>query len=369
MRFVPLAALAAVAAACGARSEPPRRADVDLTTTAERTDWISTGRHDELVRLCDDLARVYPAQARCDRYGVSPEGRALVALVVSADGTITPGDAMRARRPVILVQGGIHAGEIEGKDAGFVLLRDALDGKALPGALAAVTVVFAPMVNPDGHERFGPNHRINQRGPAEMGFRTTAQNLNMNRDYVKAESPEMVALLGLFNRWDPAIYVDLHTTDGAKFEHDISVILAPVGARPDGLDRTARALSDALQARLTALGHLPVDFYPSFVNHDDPSSGIGIGDAPPRFSTAYAAARDRLGILVETHSWRTYKERARSTRDLLIALLERAPADAAAWRDAGAAATSAAAQLGGTAGVLMGRGGPRGGPGVVGGGG
>ncbi len=356
--------MVASAAACGPRSTtptpPPARADVDLTTTAERTAWISTGRHDELVRLCDDLARVYPAHARCDRYGTSPEGRELLALVVSTDGTLTPEAAARARRPVILVQGGIHAGEIEGKDAGFVLLRDVLDGKLLPRALDGVTVVFAPMVNPDGHERFGPNHRINQRGPSEMGFRTTAQNLNMNRDYVKVETPEMQALLGLFNRWDPVLYIDLHTTDGAKFEHDISVILAPVGERPDGLAAVARTLSDALQARLTALGHLPVDFYPSFVKHDDPSSGIGIGDAPPRFSTGYAAARDRLGILVETHSWRTYKERAQSTRDLLIAVLERAPDDAPRWREAETAAATAATLLGGSEVVLMAQGGPPG---------
>jgi DNA-binding SARP family transcriptional activator len=153
----------------------------------------------------------------------------------------------------------------------------------------------------------------------------------MNRDYVKAETPEMVALLEVFDRWDPVIYVDLHTTDGAKFEHDVAVIVAPVGARPDRLDEQARALSAALQARLTALGHLPLDFYPAFVT-DDPASGFAIGDPPPRFSSGYAAARDRLGILVETHSWRTYRERAQSTRDTLIALLERAATDAPAWR-------------------------------------
>lgn len=360
MRMCSFVAAAALVA-CGARSTPPpRRAEVDLTTTAEASDWIRTGRYDEMVRLCHDLARVYPAQARCDRYGTSPEGRDLLVLVVSHDGVLTPEAAARARRPVILVQAGIHAGEIEGKDAGFVLLRDLLDGKLLPGALAAVTVVFAPIVNPDGHERFGPNHRVNQRGPAEMGFRTTAQNLNMNRDYVKAETPEVQALLELFGRWDPVVYVDLHTTDGAKFEHDLAVILAPVGARPDGLDEQAHALSDALQARLTALGHLPLDFYPSFVADDDPATGFGIGDAPARFSSAYAAARGRLGILVETHSWHDYRARAQSTRDTLVALLERAVTDAAAWRQTADETDGAAARLGGSDVVLMSQGKPPG---------
>jgi hypothetical protein len=347
-----VAALVAALAACGGRATP-RRSDVDLTTTAEKSGWVSTGRHDEAVRLCRDLARVYPAQARCDRYGVTPEGRDLIALVVSTDGALTPELTSRRRRPVVLVQAGIHAGEIEGKDAGFVLLRDVLDGKALPGALAAVTVVFVPIVNVDGHERFGPAHRVNQRGPSEMGFRTTAQNLNLNRDYVKVDTPEMVALLDLFARWNPAVYVDLHTTDGAKFEHDVAVLVSPLGARPDGLERTATTLSDALQARLSALGHLPLDFYPSFITDDDPASGFGTGDAPARFSQAYAAARDRIGILVETHSWHPYGERAQAMRDVLIALLERAVTDAAGWQRDVDAASVAASRLAGTDVVLM----------------
>src|SRR5678816_1143012 len=97
------------------------------------------------------------------------------------------------------IPAGIHAGEIEGKDAGFWFLRDLLDGKVAPGALDAVDVVFIPVVNPDGHERFGPNNRPNQRGPAEMGFRTNDARLNINRDYVKAETPEMAALLRAFS--------------------------------------------------------------------------------------------------------------------------------------------------------------------------
>ncbi|MBE7448691.1 MAG: peptidase M14 [Kofleriaceae bacterium] len=345
--------LVVLALACGARTTPTPPAELDLITTAERTGWERTGRHDEAVRLCRELATAYPRQARCDTYGHSPEGRALVALVVSADGALTPAEVARHRRPVVLVQAGIHAGEIEGKDAGLALLRDALAGEAVPGALAAVTVVFVPIVNVDGHERFGPNHRVNQRGPAEMGFRTTARNLNLNRDYVKVDAPEMAALLDLFNRWQPAVYVDLHATDGARFEHDIAVLVAPLGARPDGLERAAAALSRALQRRLAARGHLPLDFYPSFVEADDPASGFATGDAPARFSQAYAAARDRLGVLVEAHSWRTYGERALATRHVLEALLEEARGEAGGWQRAVDDARRAAAALAGEEVVLL----------------
>src|SRR5207245_3833288 len=127
--------------------------------------------------------RAYPNRARCVTFGTTPEGRPMLAIVASGDGVLTP-EATRAKhRPVILFQGGIHAGEIDGKDGGFWSLRELLDDKLLPGATTAVTAVFIPVLNADGHERFGPNHRPNQRGPEEMGVRITAQNFNINRDY------------------------------------------------------------------------------------------------------------------------------------------------------------------------------------------
>ncbi|HEX3760308.1 MAG TPA: hypothetical protein VHW23_16440 [Kofleriaceae bacterium] len=112
-----------------------------------------------------------------------------------------------------------------------------------PGALDAGDVLFIPVVNPDGQERFGPNNRPNQRGPAEMGFRTNDARLNINRDYVKADTPEIHALLRAFHALRPALLVDLHTTDGARFEHDISINVAPIAPRGDRLEVTARELA------------------------------------------------------------------------------------------------------------------------------
>jgi len=308
-----------------------------LVSTGERSGYVRTGRYEEAVQLCRDFARAY-ASVRCDEIGKTVEGRPMLALRITR----------HAKLPTIYVQAGIHAGEIEGKDAGFVFLRDLLDGKIVPGALDAVNVVFVPVVNPDGHERFGPNHRPNQRGPEEMGFRTNAARLNLNRDYVKADAPEIQAIVGELHRTDPVLLVDLHTTDGAKFEHDISIITAPFAPRGDQLEETANALSAQLQKRMTELGHLPVPFYPSFVEDDKPESGFAHGEAPPRFSQYYMAARGRLGILVETHSWRTYKERATSTYHTLQAIFEDATRNAAAWRTVCDAATKADRALGGT---------------------
>lgn len=187
-RSTQLLSISLLAAACGARPAAPSLTPSQLITTAETTDYISTGTYEEALRLCHDFPRAFPGKARCDEVGRSAQLRPLVALTISEDGVLTPEQARAAGRPVLLVEGGIHAGEIEGKDAGFALLRDLLTGKVAPGAAKAVTFVFVPVINPDGHERRSPNNRPNQRGPKDMGFRTNGRNLNLNRDFLKADT-------------------------------------------------------------------------------------------------------------------------------------------------------------------------------------
>jgi hypothetical protein len=290
-------------------------------TTAELSKWTKTGRYDEAVAQCHAFANAY-ANVSCDEIGRTGEGRPIVAVRAGKPG-----------KPVIYVQGGIHAGEIEGKDAGFWFLRDLLDGKVAPGALDRVGVIFVPVINPDGHERFGAHNRPNQRGPEEMGFRTNGERQNLNRDFVKADTPEVQAVLGVYKKYDPVLLVDIHTTDGAKFEPDISITVGPRAPRGDHLDATAVALGDALAADMTARGHLPVTFYPSFIKDDDPMSGFVVGEAPPRFSQVYAGTRGRLGILVENHSWKTYEHRVRATYDFLLALFTHLPGELPAPED------------------------------------
>jgi len=310
MRAVVLAALIA----CHSGPRP------SLVTTGEASHWERTGRYAEAIQLCHDFARAY-AGVTCREIGRTAEDRPLLALEVA-----------RSHGPWIYFQAGIHAGEIEGKDAGFWFLRDVLDGKIAPGVLDRVNLVFVPVVSPDGHERFSPNNRPNQRGPAEMGFRTNAERLNINRDFAKAQTEEVRAILGVLKLRAPVVIVDLHTTDGAKFEHDIAIDAAPLAPRGDHLEQTAQGLSAAIVARMTALGHLPVgEYYPSFANQDDPTSGFAINEPPPRFSQVYAGLRNSIGILVETHSWKTYAQRVQSTYHFLQALAEQAVTQAPAW--------------------------------------
>ena len=326
---------------------PLTHAQSALTTVSERSGFVETGRYEEVVALCDAFARLYPKAVRCTTFGTTPEGRPMKALVASTSGALTPEQAQRRGLPVVLIQGGIHAGEIDGKDAGFLALREVLEGRAANGALDKLVWVFVPVFNVDGHERFGAWNRPNQRGPKEMGWRTTAQNYNLNRDYLKADTPEMQAMLQLVQRWDPLVTVDLHATNGAQFEHDISIQVEPVHAGDAGLRTAGLALRTGVIDDLAKQGSLPLPYYPSFVVQDDPTSGFEDGVPPPRFSHGYFLLRNRIAMLVETHSWKEYPVRVRITRNTVVSVLEHVARDGASWLTTAKQADIAAASLGG----------------------
>jgi hypothetical protein len=341
-------AFVAALAALLAFSASAIAADPALTTLSERSGFLKTGRYDEVIALCDAFAKRYPAAVRCGTFGTTPEGRPMKLLVVSKTGAFTPEAAKAKHLPVLLVQGGIHAGEIDGKDAGFLALRQALDGEAASGDLDKLVLLFVPVFNVDGHERFGAWNRPNQRGPEEMGWRTTAQNYNLNRDYVKADAPEMQAMLALVNAWDPLAYIDLHVTDGAKFQHDVSIQVEPLHAGDPELRKAGVALRDGLIERLDAQGSMALPFYPSFVENDDPASGFVDGVATPRFSTGYFQLRNRFGMLIETHSWKDYRTRVRITRNAIVALLDLVATHGAQWLHTAHEADVRAEKLAGT---------------------
>lgn len=337
MRLI-LLALLVIAASVSARTEAPA-----LRTVAEASDYLRTGRYEEVIALCAAFERSHPEAVRCIEFGTTPQGRPMKALVITRTGALSAADARARKLPVVLIQGGIHPGEIDGKDAGFLALREVLDGKAAPGALDKLVWLFVPVFNVDGHERFGAWNRPNQRGPEKMGWRTTAQNYNLNRDYLKADSAEMQAMLALVDAWDPLAVVDLHTTNGAQFEHDISIQVEPVHAGDPALREVGRQWRDAVIADLARHGSLPLAFYPSFEVSDDPASGFYDTVSPPRFSTGYFWLRNRLAMLVETHSWKTYPERVRSTRNTVVSVLEQIAANGAGWREVALAADVRAA--------------------------
>lgn len=339
--------LATAALTLAAALALPAAAASDLRTLSERSGFTKTGRYDEVVALCRAYARAWPTAVRCIAFGRTPENRPMLALVASRSGALDAKTARRRGIPVVLVQGGIHAGEIDGKDAGFLALREVLEGRAAPGALEKQVLVFVPVFNVDGHERFGRWNRPNQRGPEEMGWRTTAQNYNLNRDYVKADTPEMQAMLRLVDAWDPLAAVDLHVTDGAKFEHDVGIMVNPTKAGDDALRQAGTALRDGVIADLAKAGSLPTPYYPAFEVADDPASGFKEGISAPRLSHGYFHLRNRFGMLVETHSWKDYPHRVRVTRNIVVSVLEHVARHGRDWLRAAREADEQAARLAG----------------------
>jgi hypothetical protein len=311
-----------------------------LVTVAEQSDFRSTGRTDEVERLCEAFAQEWPDAVRRLEYGRSAEGRPMLALLVSR--------ADPHKVPVLMIQAGIHPGESDGKDAGFMTLREILRGKTAPGVLERIAILFVPAFNVDGHERVGRWNRPNQNGPEETGWRTTAQNLNLNRDYMKADAPEMQAMLGLLCEWDPIVCADIHVTDGADFEPDISLQAEPINQGNPQLFASGRELRDQLIDRLAAQGALPLPFYPDLAKTDDPASGFLLTVYSPRFSTGYFPQRNRFTVLVETHSWKNYAHRIRLTCNTIVALAELMVLHGSRWEVEAHQADEDAIRIGGS---------------------
>jgi murein tripeptide amidase MpaA len=327
---------------------PLSHAAPDLATVSERSGFQATGRYDEVIKLCAGFQKAYPKAVKCIQFGRTPEGRPMLALVATTTGAFTPEAAKKKGLPVTLVQGGIHAGEIDGKDAGFLALREVLEGRLAKGVLDKQVLLFVPVFNVDGHERFAKWNRPNQRGPVEMGWRTTAQNFNLNRDYMKADTPEMQAMLALVNAWDPLTYTDLHVTDGAMFQHDVSIQVEPVYSGDPEFRQAGLALRSGVIADIGKQGSTPQSYYMSFLKTDDPASGFADAVYDPRFSTGYFQLRNRIGVLVETHSWKDYPTRVRVTHNTVISLLEQVAVHGKQWQQSAIAADARAAKLAGT---------------------
>lgn len=291
-------------------------------THAEKTDYRETPTYAETIAYARRLASA-SEWIRYQEFGRSGMGRPLPLLIAAKGGDFTPQDARRAGKPVVLIQACIHAGETDGKDAGLALLRDIAITKSRQALLDRAVVVFIPIYNVDGHERRSPYNRINQNGPAEMGWRGNATNLNLNRDYMKADAPETRAWLRLWNEWRPDLFIDCHVTDGADFRYNVTYQFE----QHENLHPAIRRWSvDAFEGKIIPSAEGSENLfspYMVFRDNRDPSKGIDSFIATPRFATGYVpVTRNRPALLIETHMLKEHRSRVRGTYDILRASLE-----------------------------------------------
>ncbi len=289
-------------------------------TRPELTRYRETSQYADVRKFLDSL-RTLRAPLAFGSIGKTNEGRDIPFVIASRPLVSTPSEAKRLGRPVVYVQGNIHAGEVEGKDALLALLRDlAFAGK--PNALDSIILIAVPIYNADGNERFASQsvNRSEQNGPEMVGIRSNAQSLDLNRDYVKAEAPETRASLAMFNAWDPDVFVDLHTTDGSFHGYALTYSPSLSPAAVFGGVYARDSLLPVLRERMRIRDGFEVFDYGNFVS--DERSGVldttvregwATYDSRPRFGTNYYGIRGRIAILSEAYSHDPLERRIKST--------------------------------------------------------
>jgi len=289
-------------------------------TPAEASGFATTPSYDETM---DWTRRLVAASSKLQLVplGESWEGRTVWMVVASANRASTPEQLHAGNKPILLAHAGIHSGEIDGKDAGLMLLRDLSMGE-LSHLLDKVSFLFIPILNVDGHERVSPLSRVNQRGPDEMGWRTNARNLNLNRDYAKLDTPEIRAVVQVLDRWQPDLYLDLHVTDGVEKQYDITWGFNGSQAHSPAIGTwLEERFNPAIETDLWEMGHIPGPHVFVF-DRTDLTKGILTWEGGPRYSDGYGSSRHVATVLVENHSLKPYKQRVLGTRVLLESVLD-----------------------------------------------
>ena len=329
-----------VSALAASAQEIPR----EWLTPAEIAGFESTPSYEETLAFLERLERRMP-EMRIELYGTSPQGRRMPVVIVSKERAFTPAEAAKTGKPVVMIQNGIHAGEIDGKDASLILLRDLALGRRRE-LLDAMTLLVLPIYNVDGHERVSPYNRPNQDGPRQgMGFRTTAAGLDLNRDHLKLASEEACALMSLVSAWRPHLHVDDHVTDGVDHDWVLTWSWAEAPQAPLSVDGWLREHMPRVLAATEKAGHR-VGPYVDLKDGNDPGKGFSSWVGTPRYATGYYPLRNRPSILIEMHSYKPYAQRVAANRDFLVALLEEIARDPASLTRAVAEAEAATVALG-----------------------
>ncbi|HPM29988.1 MAG TPA: M14 family metallopeptidase [Chryseolinea sp.] len=296
------------------------KADNPWITPTEKSGFVISPNYVETMSWFKKLADASPLLTMIS-IGKSVEGRDIYMIIASTEKNVSSESLKKSTKPLALVQAGIHSGEIDGKDAGMMLLRDIAFGNK-QDLVSKVNFLFIPILSVDAHERSSVYNRPNQRGPQEMGWRTNAQNLNLNRDYAKLDTKEVRAVVQVMNEYDPSLYMDIHVTDGADYQYDITY-------GGIGLQGNSPAISQWLETKykptvdkdLTANGHIPGQLLFA-LNDRDFSQGNVLASGGPRFSDAYGNLRHMPSILVENHSLKPFKQRALGTYVMLESTLK-----------------------------------------------
>ncbi|UNK48828.1 M14 family metallopeptidase [Lysobacter sp. S4-A87] len=293
-------------------------------TRAESSDYTYTSRHADVMAFIDELAARNDPRLRISDFGQTPEGRTLPLLVLSASGVDSPEQARQLGLPVVLVMCGIHAGEVEGKEAGLMYVRDLLDG-AHGDVLSRLTLLLVPLFNADGNERIDPENRrldiahfTGQLGPdTGVGTRVNAAGINLNRDYMRQQAPEMRLLqTRVMHRWNPHLSIDCHATNGSIHRFDLTYDIphTALSGRSEPVDYMREQLLPAVTAAVKERDGRDTFYYGNFLR-DEGGEGSGwiTYTHHPRFGGNYRGLCNRLDLLLETYAYISFEQRVLTT--------------------------------------------------------
>jgi len=294
-----------------------------IKTKAEASEYKATSRHADVRSFINELQRISPL-VRVESIGRTGGGWDIPAMIVANPPISSPEELRRDRRGVIFIQANIHAGEVEGKEAVLMLARDIVTAEKIP-YLDKIVLVIVPNLNADGNERIDPRNRTHQPGPAEgVGVRTNDQNLDLNRDGMKIESPEIGAVVkNVFMRWDPLVFVDCHTTNGSYHQE---VVTYAWGLSPNGDTAIRTYMSDVFMPAVDGIAEKKYKTltcgYGGFRDAKDPQKGWETLDPQPRYATNYFGLRNRLSILIENYVYADFKTRVLGNYFYLKSILD-----------------------------------------------
>jgi hypothetical protein len=292
-------------------------------TTAEETQWKATSRYADVMKFIAELQRRSPF-LRLETLCTSTEGREVPLLVIGKPLPALPSSLRDDKRGIIYIQANIHAGEVEGKEASLMLARDILLAEK-PPYLDKLILLIAPIFNSDGNERIGPENRRHQPGPEQgVGVRYNGQNLDLNRDSMKLESPELRGLVeNVLNRWDPFLLIDCHTTNGAYHQE---IVTYSWGLNPNGNRSIISFQRDKMMPEIEAIlekkYNTPAVGYGGFRDFKAPEKGWETMEHEPRYVTNYVGLRNRLSILDENYVYADFKTRVMGNYAFLRAILD-----------------------------------------------
>ena len=296
---------------------------ISLLTVAEKSDFKSTSDYND-VKIFMDQLRISSPYIRIEHIATSVEGREVPLMIIGNPLPKSPKDLAAGKRLVVYVQADIHAGEVEGKEAVLMFVRDLLHEKN-PEILKNVVLLVCPLFNPDGNEKISPLNRTYQNGPVNgVGVRYNGQFLDLNRDAMKAESPEVRGLLtNVFAKWDPAVFMDCHTTDGS---YHVEPTTFTWMVNPNGDNSLIAYMRDKMMPEMskTLSGKYKTEncFYGEFFDMLDPDKGWVYDASEPRYMSNYYGIRNRLGILNENYVYADFKSRVMGCYWLIHSLLD-----------------------------------------------